>query len=87
MKSKEKFIKLSADSTFSILGLVSKRKCGIGRKFFTTCFIASWTSLISSKGLLKLLEYIRLLHSLASIFFYIEKENHYSYLSFQKKVN
>ena len=29
-----------------------KRKCGIGRKCFTTCFTVRWTSLGSSKGLL-----------------------------------
>ena len=60
-----------------------KLKHGIGRKFFTTCFTVSWTSLTSNKGPRNLLDFTCLLRSFDRISFNFEKGSYYSYLLFQ----
>ena len=63
-----------------------KHKRGVGGSFFTKCFIASYTSLTSRKGLAKLLEYTGLFHSLVRICCYVEKRSHYFCPSLKKTV-
>ena len=56
------------DSTIASLEANQNRKRGIGGKFFIICFIVSWTSLTSSKGLLKLSMHVCLITWLGPVF-------------------
>ena len=83
-KSKRNAINLSADSAFSFSGIGSKTKTRNRRKTFCNIFIASYTSLTSSRGLIKLLQYICLLHSFTMICFCFKKEATASIFHFKK---
>ena len=72
-KSRKNFIELSADSTFLLLGIRSETKARNWRKTFYNMFIASYTFLTPSRGLIKLL-YTCLLHSFIMICFRFKKE-------------
>ena len=72
-KSKKNVINLSADSAFSFSGIGSKTNRRNWRKTFYNMFIASYTFLTPSRGLIKLL-YTCLLHSFIMICFRFKKE-------------
>ena len=83
-KSRENFIKLSADSAFSFLGIGSKTKTRNWRKVFYNMFYRK-LDITNLKQRSSKVEYTCLLHSLARICFYFERRSNYSYISFFKK--
>ena len=73
------------DSTIASLEANQNRKRGIGGKFFIICFIVSWTSLTSSKGLLKLSTHACVIAWLGSAFILKEEATIPIFYGFYKK--